>query len=85
MEVAQEVFLEEEGPEWSLEGPQGCLEREMGVGESILQEAPPPSQPHPVHCPGHAQSASLAWQGPLRQSLGSAAKALPPPLQAPVC
>lgn len=47
MEVAQEIFLEEEGTEWSLEGPQGGLGREMGMGENILQEAPPLSQPYP--------------------------------------
>ena len=54
MEVAQEIFLEEEGPERNPEGPQGGLGREMGMGESILQEAPSPSQPHPCSPAPHS-------------------------------
>lgn len=85
MEVAQEIFLEEEGPERNPEGPQGGLGREMGMGESILQEAPSPSQPHPPPLSRPCSISRLTRQGPPRQSLGSATKALPSPLQASLC
>lgn len=45
--VAQGVFLEEEGPEWSLEGPAGFWKENGMARQTIFREAPPPSQPTP--------------------------------------
>lgn len=62
--VAQGVFLEEEGPAWSLEGPAGFWKENGMARQNISREAPPPSQPHPrPHCPGTAQLAVLAPAG----------------------
>lgn len=64
--VAQGIFLEEEGPEWSFEGSAGFWKNwENRVARwSIFQEASPGSQPHPQpHCPGTAQLAVLAPAG----------------------
>lgn len=65
--LAQWVFLEEQGPEWSLKGQaefweawEGKWEGKNGKTEHLPggptpKPVPPPSQPHPYpHCPGPA-------------------------------